>query len=143
MNEILPLENLAPNSKRVWSFTIDGMLTNLLYIAIVYDQIVLLKTPEEIIAFARGTSWMLALINIFYHTFFTWQSGKTLGKHIMKIKVVTIGDGTLLSFSASLLRALVRVVDEALFYIGFLPAFFSPTRQTLHDRVSRSVVVNV
>jgi uncharacterized RDD family membrane protein YckC len=61
----------------------------------------------------------------------------------MKIKVVMIEDGTLLSFSASLLRALVRVVDEALFYIGFLPAFFSPTRQTLHDRVSRSVVVNV
>ena len=139
---MIPLENVAPNSKRVWSFTIDSMLANLLYVAIVYDQIVLLKTPEEIIGFARETSWILAVINILYHTFFTWQNGKTLGKHIMKIKVVTIGDGTLLPFSASLLRALVRVVDEALFYIGFLPAFFSPTRQTLHDRVSRSVVVN-
>jgi len=143
MNEITPLENLAPNSKRVWSFTIDSILANLIYITIVYDQIILLKTPEEIINFAKETSWILALINILYHTFFTWQNGKTLGKHIMKIKVVMIEDGALLSFSASLLRALVRVVDEALFYIGFLPAFFSPTRQTLHDRVSRSVVVNV
>jgi uncharacterized RDD family membrane protein YckC len=137
-----PLENLAPNSKRVWSFTIDSILMNLVYILIVYDQIALLKTPEEIIFFAKETSWILALINILYHTFFTWQNGKTLGKHIMKIKVVTIEEGELLSLPMSLLRALVRVVDEALLYIGFLPAFFSPTRQTLHDRVSRSVIVN-
>ncbi len=119
------------------------MLTNLIYVVIMYDQIALLQTPEEIIAFARTTSWVLALINIIYHTFFTWQNGKTLGKHIMKIKVVNIADGSLLSLSMSLLRSLVRVVDEAFFYIGFLPAFFSPTKQTLHDRVSRSVVVNV
>jgi len=139
-----PLSNLAPNSKRVWSFTIDSMLTNLIYVVIMYDQIALLQTPEEIIAFARATSWVLALINIIYHTFFTWQNGKTLGKHIMKIKVVNIADGScLLSLPMSLLRSLVRVVDEAFFYIGFLPAFFSPTKQTLHDRVSRSVVVNV
>jgi uncharacterized RDD family membrane protein YckC len=137
-----PLENLAPNSKRVWSFTIDSILMNLVYILIVYDQIALLKTPEEIIFFAKETSWILVLINILYHTFFTWQNGKTLGKHIMKIKVVTIEEGELLSLPMSLLRALVRVVDEALLYIGFLPAFFSPTRQTLHDRVSRSVIVN-
>jgi uncharacterized RDD family membrane protein YckC len=137
-----PLENLAPNSKRVWSFTIDSILMNLVYILIVYDQIALLKTPEEIIFFAKETSWILALINILYHAFFTWQNGKTLGKHIMKIKVVTIEEGELLSLPMSLLRALVRVVDEALLYIGFLPAFFSPTRQTLHDRVSRSVIVN-
>ncbi len=137
-----PLENLAPNSKRVWSFTIDSLLMNFVYIMIVYDQIALLKTPEEIIYFAKETSWLLALINILYHTFFTWQSGKTLGKHIMKIRVVSIDEGALLTLPMSLLRALVRVVDEAFLYIGFLPAFFSPTRQTLHDRVSRSIIVN-
>jgi len=137
-----PLENLAPNSKRVWSFTIDSFLMNMVYLMIVYDQVMILKTPEEIVYFARETSWILALINLLYHTFFTWQSGKTLGKHIMKIKVVSIGEGALLSLPMSFLRALMRVVDEAFLYIGFLPAFFSPTRQTLHDRVSRSVIVN-
>jgi len=139
---MVPLDNLASNGKRVWSFTIDSFLMNVVYLVVVYDRIALLKTPEEILYFAKETSWILAVINLLYHTFFTWQSGKTLGKHIMKIKTVSITDGTLLSFPMALLRSLVRVVDEAFFYIGFLPAFFSATRQTLHDRVSGSVVVN-
>ena len=138
-----PLDNLATNGKRVWSFTIDSLLVNLIYIIVVFEQIAPLKTPEEILYFAKETSWILALINLLYHTFFTWQSGKTLGKHIMKIKVVSLESGALLTLPMSLSRSIVRVIDEAFLYIGFLPAFFSPTRQTLHDRVSRSVIVNV
>jgi len=73
---------------------------------------------------------------------FTWQNGKTLGKHIMKIRVVSIEEQYILSLPMSFLRSAMRVLGEMFFYIGFLPAFFSPTKQALHDRVARSIVVN-
>jgi len=30
-----------------------------------------------------------------------------------------------------------------LFYLTFLPVFFSPLNQTLHDRVARAVVIDL
>ena len=138
-----PIENLAPNAKRIWSYAIDDLVISVLFIAIFFDQLTHLVTPESATLFVKTNYWVLALLKVIYHTLFTWQNGKTLGKQLMKIKTVRITDGALLTFPMALLRAVIRILDEAFFYIGFLPAFFSPTRQTLHDRVSRSVVVNV
>ena len=138
-----PLDILAPNSKRIWSYAIDDLVVSILFVAIFIDQLGQLTTPESATLFVKANYWVLALLKVIYHTLFTWQNGKTLGKQLMKIKTVNLSDGTLLTLPISFLRAVVRILDEAFFYIGFLPAFFSPTRQTLHDRISRSVVVNV
>jgi len=40
------------------------------------------------------------------------------------------------------LRASLRIVSEEIFYVGFIFAFFSPMAQTLHDKLSKCVVVN-
>jgi len=137
-----PLERLAPNSKRIWSYAIDDLLVSLLFLAIFFEQLGALHTPESATLFVKANYWVLVLLKVIYHTLFTWQGGKTPGKHIMKIKTVSITDGALLSLPMAFVRAAVRILDETFFYIGFLPAFFSPTRQTMHDRISRSVVVH-
>jgi len=136
------LEDLAPNAKRIWSYAIDDLVISVLFIAIFFDQLTQLTTPESATYFVKTNYWVLALLKVIYHTLFTWQNGKTLGKQLLKIKSVSLVDGTLLSFPMALVRSLVRILDETFFYVGFLPAFFSPTRQTLHDRISRSIVVN-
>jgi len=138
---MISLENLAPNSKRIWSYAIDDFVVSILFVAIFFDQLGQLGTPENAATFIRQNYWVLAMLKIIYHTLFIWQSGKTLGKQIMKIKTVSMVDGTLLTLPVSFVRSVVRIMDETIFYIGFLPAFFSPTRQTLHDRVSRSIVI--
>jgi len=137
-----PLDALAPNAKRIWSFAIDDLVVSMLFLAIFFDQLAQLTTPESATLFVKTNYWVLALLKVIYHTLFTWQNGKTLGKQIMKIKTVSISDGTLLTLPMSFVRSVVRILDETFFYIGFLPAFFSPTRQTLHDRISRSIVIN-
>jgi len=137
-----PLDNLAPNSKRIWSYAIDDLVISVLFVAIFFDQLAQLTTPESATLFVKTNYWVLALLKVIYHTLFTWQNGKTLGKQIMKIQSVRIEDGALLSLPLAFVRAVVRILDEAFFYIGFLPAFFSSTRQTLHDRIARSVVIN-
>ena len=82
-------------------------------------------------------------VKVLYHTVLIWQSGMTLGKYILRIKVVDMQSGQRLSFVQALWRATVRLFSEMLFYIGFLFAFFSPLHQTLHDKISNSVVIDV
>jgi len=135
--------NLADNSKRIWSFAIDDLVISMLFIFIYFEQLEAIRTVEEASLFIRSNYWELVLLKVLYHTFFTWQNGMTLGKHIMKIRVVSLDSTGTLSLPMAFLRSAVRILDEAFFYIGFLPAFFSTSRQTLHDRVSRSIVVNV
>ena len=134
--------NLATTQKRIWSFVIDDLVISMLFIAIFYEQLGTITTAEGITFFIKNNYWMLIALKVVYHTLFTWQNGQTLGKYIMKIRVVSIEGQYILSLPISFLRSAMRVLGEMFFYIGFLPAFFSPTKQTLHDRVARSIVVN-
>jgi len=91
---------------------------------------------------ANNLIFILAL-KVMYHTFFVWQNGMTLGKYLTKIKVVEIDTMQKPTLIKAFLRALVRVVSEAFFYLGFLFAFFLPLKQTLHDKVTNCVVIYV
>lgn len=136
------MENLAPNAKRIWSYAIDDLVVSAFFITIFFGQLGQITSVETATLFVQNNFWVLASLKVIYHTLFTWQNGKTFGRQIMKIKVVSVEEGVLLTLPMALLRSCVRILDEALFYVGFLPAFFSPTRQTMHDRIARSIVVN-
>jgi uncharacterized RDD family membrane protein YckC len=134
-------ERIAPIGRRILSFVVDDIVVSLLFVAIFYEQIGMLKAPEAIQLFLQANLWVLILLKILYHTFFIGYNGMTLGKYLAKIRAVSLENGELLGYPRAFLRALVRIPDEMFFYLGFLPAFFSPLRQTLHDRVSGCVVV--
>jgi len=150
MNEIsLPI---ASNGKRIWSFMIDDMVINLFLMIIFSSQITALmsgvtEVNEESVAlvnqFIMDNIAIVLAIKVLYHTLLIWQSGMTLGKYIMKIKAVDMNSGMRLSFSQAFWRASVRLISEMFFYVGFLFAFFSPLHQTLHDKLSNCVVINV
>ena len=133
---------LVPAKRRVGAFIIDDLVVSFLFIAIFWSQLSTLVTAEELNQFLTDNFFIIIFIKISYHTIFVWQSGMTLGKYITKMKVVSQDYGEIPSFNSSLMRALIRVVSETLFYIGFLMAFFNPLVQTFHDRVSKCVVVD-
>jgi len=81
-------------------------------------------------------------IKVPYHTILVWQSGMTVGKYLLKIRVVEMNSGMRPSFTQAFWRASVRLISEMFFYIGFVFAFFSPLHQTLHDKLSNCVVTN-
>ena len=60
----------------------------------------------------------------------------------MKIRVISTIDLDNPNILYSLNRALIRIVSESLFYIGFLWALTNPKRETWHDRVARTLVIN-
>ncbi len=150
MSESLSLP-IASLQKRITSFVIDDIVITLFFIIIFYDQfsavlsnitVVDEAALENINAFIAQNLLVVLSIKLLYHTVLIWQNGMTLGKYLMKIKVIDLETGETPGFQKAFLRAAVRIPSEVLFYLGFLMAFFVPLRQTLHDKLSNCVVVN-
>ncbi len=150
MSESLSLP-IASLQKRITSFVIDDIVITLFFIIIFYDQfsavlsnitVVDEAALENINAFIAQNLLVVLSIKLLYHTVLIWQNGMTLGKYLMKIKVIDLETGDTPGFQKAFLRASVRIPSEVLFYLGFLMAFFVPLRQTLHDKLSNCVVVN-
>jgi len=135
--------SLASISKRGYAFMIDELLISLLVLFMLYDKIKAATSTQEVIFVLNSVMGYILIVKILYHTFFVWQYRATLGKMLFKIEVIDEHSFLNLSFFNSFLRALVRLFSESLFYLGFLWAFFDPKRQTWHDKVARSLVVDV
>ncbi len=133
---------LAPINKRVIAFTIDEIIISFLVAVIVWDQLKVLKTPEAMMNYTSSIFFYIMGIKILYQAVFVSMYGATLGKMAMKIKVIDAEYLGLPSISESIIRAVVRVISEAVFYFGFLVASFSPVKLTWHDRAAKTLVVD-
>jgi len=148
---------IATSKKRIAAFVIDDLMVAFLLFVIFYDQLMVITshlpsvlTPEAIEAFKHeirqfsvNNLLLIVTLKILYHAIPVWQNGTTLGKYIMKIKVIDFKIGTTPSLYQAFLRALLRILSEAFFYLGFALAFMMPLRQTLHDKLSNCVVIDV
>jgi uncharacterized RDD family membrane protein YckC len=136
---------------------IDSLVLSVFVLILFYDPLMQLSgdiaaavTPEamqkvydDMRVFNRQSLPYIFILYVLYHGLLVWQSGMTIGKYVMKMKVVDSQTEDRLSFSKSMARALVRTAGELfLFYLTFLPAFFSPLRQTIHDRLAGTLVVD-
>ncbi len=134
---------LASLQARGWAFFIDEVIVSLIFFIIFWDFIFVLKTPKEMIEAINSLVGYLLLLKIIYQTFFVWYYAATPGKMILKIEVIEERDFQTPSFLVSLNRAIGRVISEMLFYLGFAWAFLDPKRQTWHDKLAKTLVVNV
>ena len=135
-------EQIAVPKKRIGAFIIDDLAISFLFMVIFWSQISSLRTVEEINLFLAENFLIIMLIKVLYHTFFVWQSGMTLGKYAMKIKVVVLQTGLIPPLHTAAARAALRIVSETFFYLGFVMAFFNPMVQTLHDKLAGCVVID-
>lgn len=133
---------LAPLKKRALAYLIDEILVSLLFIFIYVDQIPDNATTEETITIINSLVFYVMVLKVVYQAFFVWMYGATLGRIAMKIKVISLGDLENPSLLFSLSRASFRIISESIFYLGFLWAVLNPKRETWHDKVSNTLVVN-
>ena len=133
---------LAPLKKRALAYLIDEILVSLLFIFIYVDQIPDNATTEETITIINSLVFYVMVLKVVYQTFFVWMYGATLGRIVMKIRVISLGDLENPSLLFSLSRASFRIISESIFYLGFLWAVLNPKRETWHDKVSNTLVVN-
>lgn len=133
---------LADIKKRAMAFFIDEMLLSFILIFALWDSFAAAKTMEEMINLTNAFVLEYMTMKIIYQAFFVMQYGATIGKIVMKIRVIEIKTLQNPNVLVSLNRSIFRVVSEMFFYLGFLWGVLNPTRQTWHDKTASTLVVN-
>jgi uncharacterized RDD family membrane protein YckC len=133
---------LASIRQRAAAFGIDEVLLSVLLMIILWDTMSKAQTLESMISVTNSFLLEYMSIKIIYQTFFTMQYGGTIGKIIMKIRVIEIATLSNPSFLSSFNRSVFRVISEILFYMGFVWALLDPYRRSWHDRTARTLVIN-
>ena len=147
---------IASVQKRITAFVIDDLMVALFFLIIFYDQLLVIAShtsgmmsaeeitliQDQLRQFSVDNLLVMLSIKVLYHTVPVWQNGMTLGKYIMKIRVIDLKMGERPSLIQAFLRALLRIGSEVFFYLGFIMAFMMPLKQTFHDKLSNCVVVD-
>ncbi len=132
---------------RLAAFLIDS--------AIVSVGLLIVKLPVWFIKMAIGDSILFQpflfqftifdviyyLITVSYFVLMTYYCSATVGKHLMKLKVVD-AEGQKLSFVSILIRETIgRYLSALIIYIGYIIAAFDNRKQGLHDKIADTYVI--
>ncbi|MCK5293376.1 MAG: RDD family protein [Arcobacteraceae bacterium] len=145
-NQNVNIDNLelATQRSRVGAFIIDDLLITFITILMLWEHILTVNGDFMSILMIMNDAFIQILVLKFiYQTFFIWYYGATVGKIIVKIKVIDFNNFGKVSLSSALIRAGMRIVSETIFYIGFIISYYTDSRQTLHDKTAHTLVVNV
>lgn len=138
------MKDLAPIWKRVVALAIDQLIFTALglyllsLVASTAEISLILSNLLYLFMFLIFSSVLQILINIF----FTVSYGGSLGKLLMGIKIIS-ATGHNLTFRKAILRNYIGYfVSSLVFWLGFFWATKNPERQTWHDMLADSHVVN-
>jgi uncharacterized RDD family membrane protein YckC len=101
-------------------------------------------TPDTPGFWPRQLAAMLVGIagNAAYYIVLHGRSGQTLGKRLMRIRVVR-ADGSPLGFGKATGRFFADMVSSMTLFIGYLMAAFDEEHRALHDRICDTRVVEI
>jgi len=98
-------------------------------------------TNAERIAALTGWVWLFSiLMNIGYFTYFHGSTGRTPGKMLLGLQVVS-ADGTPISFGVAFLRSVGYLVSSLVFCLGYIWIAFDKKKQGWHDKIAGTVVI--
>ncbi|MBW3614574.1 MAG: RDD family protein [Actinobacteria bacterium] len=131
---------LAEIGPRVVAFLIDFVAIpfgGLIAIAVVSG---ILGAVSDVLGLLVALLGYAALIGFgFWQLYQEGTTGQTLGKKMQNVKLVGLENGGQpIGFGMAFVRALI---NNIVCYLGWLLAFFDAQKQTLGDKVSKSIVV--
>jgi len=144
LEQNLSRENLtlATPAKRAVAFMVDEALITLLILIAFWERLAGQEDVLAVIETINALFFTVVGVKIAYQTLFVSLYGATLGKMWQRIVIIDETSFARPTVMAALMRAVVRIISEWLFYFGFLWALFNDTRQTWHDKLARTLVVN-
>ena len=158
----LPTESYAPWLSRALAFIIDilpyvvvhGIGTGILLatqqsacVADVTQYTVNQYCTTQDSTIGVLAQWLATLVGLAYlvwdYGYRQGTTGSSIGKSILKFKVISEKTGQPIGFGLSIVRQLAHVVDAIICYIGFLFPLWDAKRQTLADKIMTTVVLPV
>jgi len=145
LNNKINIDNLslASSKLRLKAFIIDDFAITLIVMLMIWDQIAAVNGDFSAVLILLNNAFIqIIILKFIYQTFFIWYYGATIGKMIAKIKIIDYENFGKVSLANAILRSMGRILSEMIFYIGFIVAFYSDSKQTFHDRIGKTLVVN-
>lgn len=138
----LPTEAYTPWFSRVLAFLVDylpyAIILGIGWLLLVSTQDATgASTVGQLsisIAFLVGLTYL-----IWNHGYRQGTTGSSIGKSVIKFKVVSEKVGQPIGFGMSIVRQLAHIVDMAICYIGYLFPLWDAKRQTLADKIMSTV----
>jgi len=94
-----------------------------------------------------AAQWLASVVGLFYliwnYGYRQGTTGSSLGKSVMKFKVVSEVTGQPIGFGSSVVRFLAHFIDAAICFIGFLFPLWDAKRQTLADKILTTVCLPI
>ena len=133
---------LASIKKRSMAFFIDEMLLSLILLIALWDNFSQEMNLEETINLTNTFVLEYMLMKVIYQAFFVMHYGASIGKLVMKIRVIELNSLENPNVLSALNRAIFRVISELVFYLGFLWGMLNPSHQAWHDLTAKTLVVD-
>lgn len=112
------------------------------FLALIIDAIFLMIASFLLLRIPYLGGFLSFIFAVVYFTVFETSSLRaTPGKYWLGLSVTT-ETGDTLSFTQSLLRHFMKYISSAFLCFGYVLAFFTDKKQTLHDLIAKTVVVN-
>jgi uncharacterized RDD family membrane protein YckC len=158
----LPTEAYAPWLSRALAFIIDylpyavvGGIGYAIYASTMQSTCVTNITQYDVSQYCASQPSVIGqlsmwLANLLALAYLVWNygyrpgtSGSSLGKSVMKIKVVSEVTGQPIGFGMSVVRQLAHFVDTIVCFIGYLFPLWDSKRQTFADKIMTTVVLPI
>ena len=134
---------LASIKQRIKAFIIDDLAITFIVMIMMWEQISVSHGDFlTVLTLLNNAFVQIIILKFVYQTFFIWYYGATLGKMVSKIRVIDFEHLGKVSLLNAILRSMGRILSEMVFYIGFFVAFYTNSKQTFHDKMGKTLVVN-
>jgi len=150
---------LASIRKRLVAFLIDWIVLIIFYLCIIFlfglfnlnlskinvhgifeVEMEMDNAPSYLITFLKFFFGLLPLL-YFTISFYFWK-GKTIGKYILRIKVLSLYHERL-GLWHCIERSLGYFASALEFGFGYIQAIWNPNRMTLHDKIGETIVIKL
>ncbi len=106
------------------------------------DGLIIGVLPNVVVNTGNGTmaNPLSFIIGIAYFVWMNGMYGATVGKMVMKIKIVK-ENGSKITYADAALRYFASILSAIALLIGYLWMLWDPKKQTWHDKIAHTVVV--
>lgn len=119
---------------RAVAFLIDA------FILLIFYFIVLVLFGDRLEE--KVSELLLSIAFIFYNVIFVWRQGATLGKKLLKVKVV-LADGRKIGLGRTLLRETIGKIVSGILNLGYAWVIVDKKNQGFHDKIAGTLALRV